>query len=158
LLFLTQATLIATARIAIHRRLGIIGGMLAGVFVVLGCFTVVEQARCGFDHGKSAKSRDRRRTARPRRRSDRMTMKRREFVLLVGATWAWPTVVFGQQQSMPVIGYLSGGSPGPFAPLGAAFRQGLKQVRYVEGDNVAIEYRWAEGHYERLPTLSHRRP
>jgi putative ABC transport system substrate-binding protein len=81
-------------------------------------------------------------------------MRRRDFVVLVGATWTWPTVAFGQKQSIPVIGYLSGGSPGPFAALVAAFRQGLKQIGYVEGDNVAIEYRWAEGHYERLPTLA----
>ena len=59
-----------------------------------------------------------------------------------------------QQKAMPVIGYLSSGSPGPYAPFVAAFRQGLSETGYVEGQNLAIEYRWAEGRYDRLPALA----
>jgi hypothetical protein len=55
---------------------------------------------------------------------------------------------------MPAIGYLSGGAPGPFATNVAAFREGLKDAGYVEGQNVKIEYRWAEGQYDRLPAVS----
>ena len=80
---------------------------------------------------------------------------RRGFVVAVGgAAVAWPFAVRTQQPTMPVIGYLSGGAPGPFAPLAAAFRQGLKETGYVECQNVTLEYRWAEGQYERLPGLA----
>ncbi len=82
-------------------------------------------------------------------------MRRRELVqLLGGAAVAWPLTARAQQKGMPVIGYLSGASPGPYAPFVAAFLQGLSDTGYVEGQNIAIEYHWAEGHYDRLPALA----
>jgi hypothetical protein len=62
-----------------------------------------------------------------------------------------PSVLCAQQNAMPVIGFLSATSPGPLAASLAAFRQGMSETGYVEGRNVAIESRWAEGHYDRLP-------
>jgi len=81
-------------------------------------------------------------------------VKRREFILLsVSAAIAVPITVRAQQR-VPVIGFLGMTSPGPYAPLVPAFRQGLAETGYVEGQNVAIEYRGAEGHYDRLPALA----
>src|ERR1043166_4980941 len=81
-------------------------------------------------------------------------MKRRDLLCgsVVIALWAAP--VLAQHESMPVIGFLNGQSPGPWEPHLVAFRTGLGDAGFIEGQNIAVDYRWAEGHYEKLPALA----
>jgi len=81
-------------------------------------------------------------------------VNRRELMLLLGGAVIAPRVLRAQQKAKPVIGFLGSASPGPYAPYVAALRQGLRDTGYIEGQNVSIEYRWAEGTYDRLPALA----
>jgi putative tryptophan/tyrosine transport system substrate-binding protein len=80
-------------------------------------------------------------------------MRRREFITLIGSAAAWPLVARAQQPTMPVVGFVNAGSPDTFARQVAAFRKGLNETGYVEGQNVTVEHHYLEGHYDRLPVL-----
>ena len=81
-------------------------------------------------------------------------MRRREFITLLGSAVVWPLEASAQDPALPLIGFLNSASPGPFARLVDAFRHGLREGGFVEGRNVAIEYRWADGHFAKLPELA----
>ena len=80
-------------------------------------------------------------------------MRRREFIAGLGSTVAWPLAARSQQLAMPVIGFVSISFANPSADFAAAFRKGLNEAGYIEGQNVTVEYHWLEGQYDRLPAL-----
>jgi putative tryptophan/tyrosine transport system substrate-binding protein len=81
-------------------------------------------------------------------------MRRREFIALIGGAAAWPLTSHSQQMALPKVGFLNSASAEGYASMAAAFREGLKETGYVEGQNVTIEYRWADDQYDRLPALA----
>src|SRR5262249_36817731 len=102
-----------------------------------------EQAGCGLNDCTSRAA---------RRRGDRV--KRRAFITLLSGAAMWPLAARAQQAAMPIVGFLGSTPAGPYAAIVAAVRQGLKETGFVEGENVAIEYRWADNQLDRLPALA----
>jgi putative ABC transport system substrate-binding protein len=80
-------------------------------------------------------------------------IRRREFIVTLGGGATWPLAARAQPAALPVIGFLSSGSPDTFAPFVAGFHRGLNETGFIEGRNVAMEYRWAQGQYSELPAL-----
>src|SRR6516162_9210806 len=80
-------------------------------------------------------------------------VRRRDFIAALGGAMAWPLAARAQQRAMPVVAFINSGSGG-FQHVVVAFRQGLKEAGYVEGQNVTVEYRWAEGQYDRVPMIA----
>jgi putative ABC transport system substrate-binding protein len=81
-------------------------------------------------------------------------LRRREFISLLGGAAAWPLAAHGQQPTMPAVGFLGSSSAAEWLPFVNAFQRGLKETGYIEGENFTIEYRWADGQYDRLPALA----
>src|SRR5262245_59847042 len=81
-------------------------------------------------------------------------MRRREFISFLGGAVTWPLAARAQQTGLPVIGFIGAESPEPYAERLDAFRQGLKETGFVEGQNVTVEYRWAQRHFDRYPELA----
>ncbi|TMJ90055.1 MAG: ABC transporter substrate-binding protein, partial [Alphaproteobacteria bacterium] len=82
-----------------------------------------------------------------------LDIRRRQFITLLGGAAAWPIVARGQQSSIPIIGFINGSSATAYAVWVQAFIRGLRETGLTVGENVAIEYRWAEGHYDRIPAM-----
>ena len=81
-------------------------------------------------------------------------LQRRKFITLLGGAAGWPIAARSQQPAMPVVAFINSGSAGGYQHVVVAFRQGLKEAGYVEGQNVTVEYRWAEGQYDRVPVIA----
>ena len=81
-------------------------------------------------------------------------LRRREFIAALGGAAAWPLTAWAQRQAMPLVAFINSGSAGGYQHVVVAFRQGLKETGYIEGQNVTVEYRWAEGQYDRVPVIA----